>query len=94
MTYRYGLVEPKLFVIFLDEITKVLSATLAIFMITILKHSIWLVGLSNSQVLHLLIGQWSDKPGNIGTVEVTVEVTMAPCPIKQWFSNFIISEPS
>ena len=27
-----------------------------------IKHGIWLVGLSNSQVLHLLIGQWSDKP--------------------------------
>ena len=37
-----------------------------------MKHGIWLVGLSNSQVLHLLIGQWSDKPVNIGTVEVTV----------------------
>ena len=36
-----------------------------------MKHGIWLVGLSNSQVLHLLIGQWSDKPGNIGIVEVT-----------------------
>ena len=37
-----------------------------------MKHGMWLVGLSNSQVLHLLIGQWSDKPGNIGTVGVTV----------------------
>ena len=35
-------------------------------------YGIWLVGLSNSQVLHLLIDQWSDKPGNIGTVQVTV----------------------
>ena len=37
-----------------------------------MKHGIWLVNLSNSQVLHLLIGQWSDKPGNFGTVEVTI----------------------
>ena len=42
------------------------------FLLYQMKHGIWLVGLSNSQVLHLLIGQWSDKPVNIGTVEVTV----------------------
>ena len=37
-----------------------------------MKHGIWLVSLSNSQELHLLIGQWSDKPENIGTMKVTV----------------------
>ena len=37
-----------------------------------MKHGIWLVGLLERQVLHLLIGQWSDKPVNIGTVEVTI----------------------
>ena len=36
-----------------------------------MKLGIWLVSLSNSQVLHLLIGQWSDTPGYIGTVKVT-----------------------
>ena len=36
-----------------------------------MKHGIWLFSLSNSQELHLLIGQWSDKPGNIGTMKVT-----------------------
>ena len=36
-----------------------------------MKYGIWLVGLSNSQVLHLRIGQWSDKPVYISAVEVT-----------------------
>ena len=36
-----------------------------------IKHIIWLVGLIKSPVLYLLIGQWSDEPVNIGTVEVT-----------------------
>ena len=49
-----------------------------------MKHGIWLVSLSNSQVLHLLIGQWFDKPGNIGTVEVTVYDHLLDRGLNKW----------